>query len=750
MKIAYIDIQNFRKLKSCRLALTDKETVFVGANNSGKTSALDALIKFLNHNSNSGSRKILAHDFTISNWVKLNEIALSWLEDENEETISDWYQLCPSIDIWIDATAEDVHKVRHLIPTLKWKGGYLGVRLIFCPKNLDDLKESYLFEYNAAQDTVKAHNRTIENDQNHLQLWPKNLREYLNRKLSSHFEIKAFLLDTELFKKSLTPQDIPRESESLDSYPFTGLFRVDVIEAQRGFYDPSAENASKATGLSTQLNEYYNKHLNPTDLPDENDLSALEAIDTAKRTFDSRLNESFEDALGEVRRLGYPGFNDPDIQLSSLLNPVDGLDHDSAVVFNVQGNDEAMLDMALPERYNGLGYKNLIHMIFKLISFRDAWLRVGKLGKRRTAEDIAIEPIHLVLIEEPEAHLHAQVQQVFIRKAYEVLRRNVRGHLNTQLFVSTHSSNIAHEVSFEKLRYFKRLPSDHNCPIPTSKVVDLSCIFGEKSKREPELAQTAKFVSRYIKTTHCDLFFANGIILVEGAAERMLLPHFIKNHFNENQSLNSSYISILEIGGAHAQRFKPLIDALGLPTLIVTDTDAIDNHAKKVRPKRNSDYKFGSDTLKTWFNLKDLSLDKLLDLPPSHTTKNNVRAVYQQGIQVNISGKTEEAIPYTFEDAIALTNISLFKELKKTTGMLKKMQSALEEKTAEKCCDLLFDALGGEKARMALDLLYTVEDPKNLEVPDYIKSGLTWLDEQLTQSSLDHIPLQAINSAEER
>ncbi|VEI47533.1 Uncharacterised protein [Actinobacillus equuli] len=33
--------------------------------------------------------------------------------------------------------------------------------------------------------------------------------------------------------------------------------------------------------------------------------------------------------------------------------------------------------------------------------------------------DLAIEPIHLVLIEEPEAHLHSQVQQVFVKKAYE-------------------------------------------------------------------------------------------------------------------------------------------------------------------------------------------------------------------------------------------------------------------------------------------------------------------------------------------
>ena len=47
MHIAFIDIQNFRKLRSVRIELTNKQTIFVGANNSGKTTAMHALEKFL-------------------------------------------------------------------------------------------------------------------------------------------------------------------------------------------------------------------------------------------------------------------------------------------------------------------------------------------------------------------------------------------------------------------------------------------------------------------------------------------------------------------------------------------------------------------------------------------------------------------------------------------------------------------------------------------------------------------------------
>ncbi|WP_052771968.1 AAA family ATPase [Vibrio mexicanus] len=72
MKINFVQIQNFRKLKNCRVNLSDNETLLVGANNSGKTSATDALICFLDK-----SRKITVTDFTLSNWSALNQYAES-------------------------------------------------------------------------------------------------------------------------------------------------------------------------------------------------------------------------------------------------------------------------------------------------------------------------------------------------------------------------------------------------------------------------------------------------------------------------------------------------------------------------------------------------------------------------------------------------------------------------------------------------------------------------------------------------
>jgi len=64
MKIVFVEIQNYRKLQSCRVEIASQETILVGANNSGKTSAMDAMILFLKKNRR---KNIATTDFTLSN-----------------------------------------------------------------------------------------------------------------------------------------------------------------------------------------------------------------------------------------------------------------------------------------------------------------------------------------------------------------------------------------------------------------------------------------------------------------------------------------------------------------------------------------------------------------------------------------------------------------------------------------------------------------------------------------------------------
>ncbi len=738
MKIAFVEIQNFRKLRACRVEIADQETIFVGANNSGKTSAMDALRLFLKKNRR---RDISTMDFTLSNWAALDQVGQDWASasdaDEPDITYETWLPHMPAVDIWLKVDEGDIHRVAHLLPTLDWTPAeLLGVRLVLAPENIEKLYKDFRVAFKAARTAEAASKK----EKPVLSLWPKSMSDFLDTELHKHFAVRSYILDPEKVQPPVNgcakakPQALSADSDALKKEPFDGLFKIDVITAQRGFSDPKTDEESHSgfASLSDQLRRYFTKHLDPADTPDPTEIEALEAIETVNTAFDEHLKTSFKPAIGELEGLNYPGFSDPRISITSKINPVDSLDHKTAVQFDLQGADS----LSLPEKYNGLGYQNLISMVFNLIRFRDEWMRVGKAAKSPEVEDAAIEPLHLVLIEEPEAHLHAQVQQVFIKKAYGVLRAHSalkQEGLSTQMIVSTHSSHIAHERDFTCLRYFRREPATKKGKIPTATVVNLSKTFGDHDK-------TSKFATRYLRTTHCDLFFADAAILVEGSAERMLIPHFIRTGFPK---LNQSYISLLEIGGAHAHRLKPLLDTLGLLALVITDVDCIQkSSASKAFPERGKGYRTGNATLKTWVPKKE-ALDDLLDLSDAEkeTEDHLVRAAYQCPISVEYKEGEgeEEAIPYTFEDSLALTNLELFRGYDDPIGLLRKLKAALGKDALEDARKEMFANLEkGSKGEMALELLYLTE-PEKVDPPAYIADGLKWL-----QGALDARKVKAV------
>jgi predicted ATP-dependent endonuclease of OLD family len=522
--VEFVEIANFRKLLSTRVDLSDTTTLFVGANNSGKTSAMLAMRRFLSPR----RCPFEMHDFTLCHWPAIIALGEGWIAARDAGGVVDlvvapWVSTLPTLDLWLHVEIGEMHHVRDLIPTLDWDGGRLGVRLRYEPKDLSQLYKDFM---GAVSDAEALKAAAIAAAKEHtdadppegppkLTIWPKSLVDFLSKRLSNHFTIRAYSLDPAKLaapdKSQARPQALPAASLQIEGDPLNGLIRVHDIPAQRGFgeeqsgqEDDDATESAAGSRLSDQLRSYYSKHLDPTKGPNPKDLGALQAIEAAQDAFDKRLTESFKDAFTEVEGMGYPGVTDPRPRVSTRLKAIDGLNHSAAISFEVDmitKGGVATPPLRLPEANNGLGYQNLISMIFRLMSFRDAWMRVGKAS--REAAITSTEPLHLVLVEEPEAHLHAQVQQVFIKKAYAVLR--------TQLVVSTHSSHVAHETLFSCLRYFRRLPAGMAATVPVSTVINLSEVFGPGS-------ETERFVTRYLRAQHADLFFADAAILVEGPA----------------------------------------------------------------------------------------------------------------------------------------------------------------------------------------------------------------------------------------
>ena len=187
----------------------------------------------------------------------------------------------------------------------------------------------------------------------------------------------------------------------------------------------------------------------------------------------------------------------------------------------------------LPSDYNGLGYKNLIKIQFLLAQFTKDFRTKGP------------SCLFLLFVEEPESHMHPQMQQRFVDYLDEYLQR-LLGDNNIQSIITTHSSHIANEVGFNQIRYAKRDQEG-------TRFKDL----GEFIKTA---SSNADFVHKYLTLTKCDLFFADKAILVEGASERILLPDMIDKCSNtETSKLKSQYYTIIEVDGAYAHRFIPFM-----------------------------------------------------------------------------------------------------------------------------------------------------------------------------------------------
>lgn len=720
MHLKTIKIKNFRKLKSCILELDKKQTVLVGANNSGKTAAITAIKYFLK------DKQLNALDFTVTNWKEINNLALKWITSDTPTLEDDKILLrpyCPTMDVWIEVKDFELHYVSHLIPTLDWEIGQLGVRLCFEPKNIEDLYKDFK---EACEKASILKDIAKNQHQKDLKLFPRNLKEFLEKNINKYFGISAYLIDPKIEEDATIKEfDNNYYQCQLTQAPFNDLIKIDLIDANRGFSDEGGESYGTG-GLTEQSKSLFDKYLDPTLEPNKEDIVALSAIEEARNSFDEKLNTSFEDIKKEINTIGYPGFTDPQIKMATKINLSESLQHESSVKLNVLGQiDDIDENNFLPEKYNGLGYQNLISMVLKLIRFRYDWMREKKANNSESQKN-AIPPLQLVLVEEPEAHLHAQVQQVFANKAYSILRNHERlgdsEKFTTQMIISTHSSHIAHEISFDSLRYFKKNKFKDETCLPCCQIVNLSNVFGSDE-------ETKRFVTRYIKLTHCDLFFADATILVEGAAEKILLPDFIKN---STPLLENNYITILEIGGSHAHRLKPLIETLGILTLIITDIDAVDVNGKHI-PQRNMGLKTNNDTLKNWLPKKE-AIDELLELKREEKKSKDekIMVCYQTPINTCLNGeKIEEILPYTFEDSLIYSNLNIFKKFTIKNGFSKKMIEAINSSDIKEAQQQIFDELKNlKKAEVAINLLY-LDNTENLLAPVYIQEGLKFLSSKL-------------------
>jgi len=184
LNIDSVEIQNFRKLKSTHIDFNAQTTLFVGANNSGKTSAMVALRVFLIE-----PKKITLRDITVSNWQAIDQIGVAWIANTDPQV--EWDELLPSLDVWLDVPLVQIHKVVHILPTINWAGGALGVRLRYEVADVEQLKTAFL----DARARAQAVEDLATEGKPKPVVRPTVLTELLEEQFSRHVIMRAYALD---------------------------------------------------------------------------------------------------------------------------------------------------------------------------------------------------------------------------------------------------------------------------------------------------------------------------------------------------------------------------------------------------------------------------------------------------------------------------------------------------------------------------------------------------------------------------
>lgn len=725
-------LKNYRRLRDVHVELGSDLSIFVGANNSGKTSATQAIQMFL-----SGSKdRFSLFDFSSYIWRALNAFGEADVANDADVTIP-----TISLDLWFEVNENDLYLVIPILPSSNWVGTQVGIRIEFSAANSQGLLQRFREKQQEGLDRVAA----LPGGAGNYIPWPRNLTDYLEKELHHEFEFKYFVLDRAQFN------DEYEQNPGYDPVPLAGdqggaailksLIKVDNLSAQRHLTDPNFQalgGSGRAEDLSRRLSRFYQRNLEQRG----DDHSALKALFDSEEGLNEHLMQVFEPTLKRIATLGYPGLSNPKLEIKSGLNPTSVMSQDARVHYVLGDGADAV---RLPDSYNGLGFKNLIYMVVEILDLQERW----------KAEEEQRPPLHLIFIEEPEAHLHAQLQQVFIRNVLTLLKIEGEddGAFISQIVVTTHSPHILYERGFAPIRYFRRYSADGE---QSTKVLNLS------SFQKGDAPKDRDFLQRYLKLTHCDLFFADAAILVEGNVERLLIPLMIEK---SAKTLRSASLSILEVGGAFGHRFKELIEFLGITTLVITDIDSVkvtpakaeggdDEEAEKefeIPPEEeggepqkcygstclpgDADAVTSNQTLIQWLpkkrsiaELHDVTDDDKAELLTGSDTA-MVRIAYQVPTDVVWNVQTTRLCGRTFEEAFGLENAAWCQSADQHSVGLKLRgaaadPSALAAKLHKRVTGKHFD-----KTKFALGVL--ARQDGGWIVPLYIKEGLEWLQEQV-------------------
>lgn len=546
MILKKIKIMNYRQLQSVELDMQDSLTVLAGPNNSGKTTLISVLKGMFcdkklgfSYSDIPISLSSMWLDKTVPVFQKImleydKEKGVQKIIDEmtdNNKFSNDYTMDNFQAQIQVDYDPDN--------DNIQYFADYL--------MDLDDTKHSFYFIY-TYEPSITAFEKGLNERYDRM---AARVRDIANPGCIEK-ETKFYFLKEELLRiycnavieKCYFCNSNYKNENLMEVAAFKSLFNFQNIPAMRELDDNESDSSKGISKRVIALLKDNDTWVEATKkLPD---LLMADIEDSgAKKEIKNSSIKSLDDTIRDISKTS--GGHIGKLQLEMDVKEQDVEEFIRRITrakYDVEG-------LLLNEESQGLGFSNLIYLHMRLEEFY---------------KSIDKNKVNVFFIEEPESHMHPQMQNVFVRflKNYYIDKK-------LQGLITTHSNEIARVVGLDSLRVIRQTEKSK------SELFDLSKFRTSiKEKKIENLDDESEFLLTnffdwFFEIGYSELIFADKAILYEGDSERLYIRKLIK--LPEFSTLNDSYIAYIQVGGAYAHNYLPMLRMLKMKTLIITDLD---------------------------------------------------------------------------------------------------------------------------------------------------------------------------------